>query len=95
MKEEKNKNREGDFKKALIKRALGYNVKEVVEEFVNEEGQVRLSKKKVTTKNVPPDITALKILIEENGSITDMTDEELENERIRLLNILAESESKN
>ena len=39
--------------------------------------------------------TALKILIEENGSITDMTDEELENERIRLLNILAESESKN
>jgi hypothetical protein len=40
-----------DLKDALIKKALGYDVKEVVEEYSSDDdGQVKLNKKKVTTK---------------------------------------------
>lgn len=83
------------IKAALIKKALGYDATEVVEEYVgDEDGEVKLAKKKITKKNVPPDITALKILIDEEESVSDMTDEELETEKERLLKILAESVKK-
>ncbi|MBE7061225.1 MAG: hypothetical protein E7382_01650 [Clostridiales bacterium] len=84
---------QADFKEALIKKALGYDATEVVEEYVSsEEGEVKLTKKKVTKKNVPPDITAIKILLEDNQtSIEDMSDEELEREKTRLLKLLGES----
>ncbi len=79
-----------DLKDALIKKALGYDVKEVVEEYSSDgDGEVKLSKKKVTTKNVPPDMTALKILLDENQKdFNQMTDEELYSEKIRLLCLL-------
>ncbi len=79
-----------DLKDALIKKALGYDVKEVVEEYSSDgDGEVKLSKKKVTTKNVPPDMTALKILLDENQKdFNQMTDEELCAEKIRLLCLL-------
>jgi hypothetical protein len=36
-----------DFKDALIKKALGYDATEVVEEYVSgEEGEIKLTKKK-------------------------------------------------
>ena len=75
---------------ALIKKALGYDATEVIEEYVGgEEGEIRLSKKKVTKKEVPPDVTALKILLEtEEKPISSLTDEELENEKNRLLEML-------
>ena len=77
---------------ALIKKALGYDVTEVVEEYVgNDDGEVKLSKKKVTTKNVPPDMSALKILLDDSQKeVGQMTDEELEKEKIRLINLLKE-----
>lgn len=77
---------------ALIKKALGYDATEVIEEYVGgEEGEIRLSKKKVTKKEVPPDVTALKILLEaEEKPISSLSDEELENEKIRLLKMLSE-----
>ena len=54
-----------DFRDVLVKKALGYDVKEVVEEYVSDEdGEIKLTKKKVTKKNVPPDLTALKILLD-------------------------------
>ena len=85
------KNNESDFKKALIKKALGYDYKEVVEEYLSDdEGEVKLVKKKITKKNVPPDITALKILIENQTPISNMTDEELEKEKNRLIKALKE-----
>ena len=57
-----------DFKDALIKKALGYDAVEVVEEYVScDEGEIKLSKKKVTKKNVPPDLSAIKILMEEQA----------------------------
>ena len=79
-----------DLKDALIKKALGYDVKEVVEEYSSDtDGEVKLSKKKVTTKFVPPDMTAIKILLDENQTdITQLTDEELYEEKIRLLYLL-------
>ncbi len=82
-----------DVRQALIKKALGYDAKEVVEEYVqNSEGEVQLTKRKVTTKCVPPDIQALKLLLDEDASkpIIEMTDEELEKEKVRLLKLLNE-----
>ena len=83
---------EQDLRQVLIKKALGYDTTEVVEEYVgNDEGEVKLSKKKVTIKNVPPDITALKLLLDENEQqVSQMSDDELESEKIRLLEVLKE-----
>ena len=79
-----------DFKDALIKKALGYDATETIEEYVSsEEGEIKLLKKKVTKKSVPPDITAIKILMEDsNESVDSMTDEQLVAEKIRLLEML-------
>ena len=81
-----------DLKDVLVRKALGYDVKEVVEEYVADEGgEIKLSKKKVTKKNVPPDLTALKILLDgEEKSVKSMSDEELQKEKERLLNLLKE-----
>ena len=79
------------FKDALIKKALGYDATEVVEEYsTDDQGEVKLVKKKVTTKNVPPDISALKILLDDGNEVPliDLTDEQLESEKQRLLNLL-------
>ena len=85
------KNSKDDLTSALIKKALGYDYKEVVEEYVSgEEGEVKLTKKKITKKNVPPDITAIKMLLETTLDITDMSDEQLEEEKKRLLKLLEE-----
>ncbi len=78
---------------ALVKKAIGFDCVETVEEFSESEGEMRLSKRKVTTKTVPPDVSAAKLLMEmqtEDKEITDMTDEELEKERQRLIKILEE-----
>lgn len=55
-------------------------------------------KRKVVQKNVPPDVSALKLLVDLNASssIKELTDDELEKEKIRLIKILTESkENKN
>ena len=88
---------DSDFKNALIKKALGYDAVEVVEEYVSgDEGEIKLTKKKVTKKNVPPDITAIKILIEDNASksVLELSDQELESEKQRLLKLLKEFDEK-
>lgn len=79
-------------KQALIKKALGYDCTEIVEEYIQDEGEVKLAKRKVTKKNVPPDITALKILLEEEQNpISEMTDEQLQTEKERLIGLLKET----
>ncbi|MGN0771851.1 MAG: hypothetical protein ACI4MI_04630 [Christensenellales bacterium] len=68
-----------DLKKALYKKAIGYTAKEVVEEYGGEEGN--LVKKKVSKKHVPPDMSAIKALMElqeENDELTGKSDDELE-----------------
>lgn len=79
---------EDSVKSALKKKAFGYDTEETVEEFAYKEGEEILSKKKVTKKNVPPDIAAIKMLLEEDVDLKEMTDEELEKEKIRLLKLL-------
>ena len=93
-KEDKQVKEKEDINRALMKKALGYTAEETVEEYsMKEDGEVLLSKKKVTKKNVPPDITALKILLEsKEPELNEMTDEQLEQEKIRLLKILREIE---
>ena len=80
--------KEKKLKTALKKRALGYNSTEVTEEYVEDgEGGVKLVKRKVVKKNVPPDVSAAKLLIEMEGvsDITKLSDEELEEEKQRLI----------
>ena len=87
------KNKKDDLTSALTKKALGYDYKEVVEEYVSgDDGEVKLTKKKVTKKNVPPDITAIKMLLEKQVEIPDMSDEELEQEKQRLIKLLEQIE---
>lgn len=85
-----------DVREALIKKALGYDQTEVIEEYISgDEGEIKLTKKKVTKKNVPPDITALKILLEEQElPLSEMTDEQLMQEKTRLLKLLEKEEKK-
>lgn len=81
---------------ALLKKAVGFDATETVEEYVfnGDDGEVKLSKKKVTKKKIPPDMTAIKILMAEDiKNVAEMTDEELKIEKDRLLKILAEENS--
>lgn len=96
IKKNKNSRNTEDIKTALIKKALGYDAKEVTEEYVSDEnGEIVLTKKKVTIKSVPPDVTALKILLDsETVPLENMTEEELEKEKERLLKLLKDGESK-
>ncbi|MDY6023725.1 MAG: hypothetical protein SPJ19_02855 [Candidatus Borkfalkiaceae bacterium] len=84
-------NQKDKITSAIVKRALGYLETETVEEYsLGEEGEVRLSKRKITKKNVPPDLSAIKLLLGESVSVTELSDEELQAEKERLLNIIAE-----
>ena len=85
---------------ALYKKALGYFLEEVVEEYVidkEDNEKLVLNKKKITKKNVPPDMTAVKALlqfykVDKVNNYNKMTDEELKNEKIRLLKELQKGE---
>jgi len=81
--------------KALIKKATGLSVDEVVEEYTQnpEDDSLRLVKRKVTTKQLPPDIQAVRTLLEfcddkNLNEFSKLTDDELLKERERLLDIL-------
>ena len=82
--------------KALIKVALGFQVAEVTEEFAEVDGQLKLTKRKKTKKDVPPDLRAMQLLLSENGGENDfskMSDEELQEEKKRLLLALRADEN--
>lgn len=70
--------------KALTKKAIGYDSQEIIEEFsLDDNMEEKLIKKKITTKNIPPDVSAVKVLLElENdnstGNLKNLTDEELD-----------------
>ena len=73
---------------ALIKRAKGYSFSEVQEEYsVTDGGEIALTKRKVSEKYCPPDTAALKTYMEicKDKDISEMSDEELEREKHRLL----------
>ena len=80
-----------ELKAALLKKAVGYEAEEVQCEYVMaDSGELKLAKKKVTTKHYPADISASKMLIENfadsNGpDYSKFSDEELDKEVIKLM----------
>ncbi len=83
--------------KSLLKKAMGYTVDEIVEEYVQEDEGLKLVKKKITTKHIPPDINAARALLErcftEDDDLKDLSDEELEALREKLLEELNEEKT--
>lgn len=69
---------------AVARRACGYEATETVEEYAVVDGSLELVKRKITTKDVPPDISAAKLIID-GGEISDLTDEQLQAEKERLI----------
>ncbi len=77
--------------KVLTKKAKGYRVKETTDEYVVVDGVLTLNKRKTVTKSVAPDVSAVKALIELSSSeqgLEEMSDEQLQAEKLRLLNVL-------
>ena len=83
---------EQEIKEAIIKVALGYSLEEVTEEYGVEDGELKLVKRKETKKDVPPDLKAVKLLMEDRD-YSVLSDEELEQEKQKLLQKLKEAES--
>lgn len=86
--------KEKDFKssveKMLLKKAMGYKVKENVDEYASVGEEMKLVKRRITTKYVSPDLAAAKTLLELNGreeqnDLSYLSDEQLLRERTRLL----------
>ena len=75
---------------ALLKVALGYQIAEVTEEYAEVDGALKLTKRKKTKKDVPPDLKAVQMLLESDGNdeYSGWSDEELAREKERLLRVL-------
>lgn len=78
---------EDSVKRALIKCATGLSASETVEEFSVENGELKLVKKKITRREIPPDIKAVKLLLDGRE---ELSDEELEAEKQKLMDMLKE-----
>ena len=53
-----------NIESAILRKAVGYEVQEIVEEY---SGENELIKRKVSYKHVPPDMTAIKTILELKG----------------------------
>lgn len=94
----KKKSQEEILKHALLKKAQGFIVEEIVEESSKDDNNsLSLVKRKVTTKEIPPDMSAIKYLLEldnlTQNKYSTMTDEELQQEKLNLLKLLKEEEN--
>ena len=87
MEEKKKEERIGE---ALLKVALGYQVAEVTEEYAEVDGKLKLTKRKKTKKDIPPDLKEVQLLLanEGEGGFGELSDEDLETEKERLLTLL-------
>ena len=85
--------------KALKSCVKGLTTREVITDYAvdDETGNLKIVKQKVSEKNLPPNVDLLKLiyphLIEEKTDYNKLTDEELEEEKQRLLKELKETES--
>lgn len=84
--------KEDKIKEAILRVALGYSLEEVTEEYDAKDGDLRLIKRKETRKDIPPDLKAVKLLLEEGTDYSALSDEDLEREKQRLLKQLKEEE---
>ncbi len=85
--------------KAVKSCIKGITTKEIVTEYAidEESGKLKIVKQKISEKNLPPNIDLLKLMypyiIEDKIDYNKLTDEELEEEKQRLLKQLKEKES--
>ena len=84
--------REDSLEEALKKCAVGFDTSETVEEFAVQDGELKLVKRKVTRRDIPPDIKAVKMLLDGRRDESQLSDEELEAERNKLLEMLKEED---
>ena len=87
------KDKEKELSEALLNLAKGYTIEEVVEEYAEVDGEMRLTKRKETRRDIPPDIKAVQMLLDSGTDVSGLTDEQLEEEKARLLALL-ENEKK-
>lgn len=76
---------------ALLKRALGYTVQEVNEEYNFIDDEPVLSKRKKSVKHYPPDLSAIQYILNNSNQFQELesfTIKELEKERTKILNSL-------
>lgn len=78
---------------AVLKVALGFRVEEVTEEYGMEDGEMRLVKRRETHKDIPPDLKAVRLLLD-GTNYSAYSDEQLEAERVKLLAALEQEEKK-
>lgn len=65
---------------------------EVIEEYAEVDGKLKLLKRKKTKKDIPPDLKAVRLILEKQGNeerASALSDEELEKEKLKLLKLLA------
>lgn len=85
--------------KALKSCIKGLTTKEITTEYVLDEetGNMKVVKQKINEKCLPPNVDLLKLLyphlIEKKTNYEELTDEELEKEKMRLLKELKEKEN--
>lgn len=83
--------KDDSLEKALKKCAVGFDTSETVEEFAVQDGELKLVKRKVTRRDIPPDIKAVKMLLDDRRE-EDFSDEELSAEREKLIKMLKEED---
>ena len=74
--------------------AKGCRVEEVTEEYAEVDGQMRLTKRKEIRRDIPPDLKAVQMLLGGTDDVGGWTDEQLEEERERLLKALEKSKKR-
>lgn len=85
--------------KAIKSCVVGLKTKEVVTEYVIDEetNKLKISKQKVSEKTIPPNVDVIKLLYQlksnQDSGYESLTDEELEQEKQRLLSMMQEVEN--
>lgn len=77
------------IEKAVLRKALGYEIQEITEEY---SGDNELLKRKITTKHYPPDMSAVKVFVEMEDDpsceIATLSDSQLQQLKLRLISQL-------
>ncbi len=80
--------------RAVRKKAVGYTSVETVEEYGVADGEIVLQKRRVKKTDVPPDVSAVRLMLEISAfDESEMTEEEVKKEKQRLIKLLTEVEN--
>lgn len=74
---------------AMSKKAAGYTTEESVEEYALVDGEMTLVKRRISEKEVPPDVSAARFILEfMSDDAETLTEEQVRSEKMRLIKIL-------